>query len=303
MAQRFKAKRLISNSGVFNNEVIAPLFGHESGSYTGNAEFTQSGINFYFLDQNQNQPSYTPLQITTGNDVLINGNYSFGNYDIDLHPYFAVGGPYFGALGQGISDQKIFKTNTLRYIFNNVLDIPVSGLKPGNIINIYAGVPTNNQTPNRGYKIAPYIMVSGLVGNSRNQIEITSGIYNGKSLIKFRTNPTIRNEYKKIYSLESGGSKIKPHERFLEIVYDINVASGKGAVRPLEFLIPTPTVANHTTITCLFNFEADDSPCVVSGYIGGGGGELFTITGANYNFKQKERFMYKYGGGVQYVRI
>lgn len=292
MAQRFKAKRLISNSGVFNNEVIAPLFGHESGSYTGNAEFTQSGVEFYFVDENQNKPNYIPLQITTGNDILLNGNYNFGDYYVNFNDYDA-----------SISDRKIFGTNKLINIFNNNLDVPVSGLKPGNTVSFYNFDPL---APNeKNSKIGQYLMVDGLIGNSHNQIEITSGIYSGKSLVRLKNGPTIRNEYKKITSLESGGSKIKPHQRFLEIVYDIDVLSGKGPVRPLEFMIPVPTVSNHTVVTCIFNFQADNSPGIVSGYIPGSPNyELFTITGATYDFQQKERLIYRYGNYNPYwIRI
>jgi hypothetical protein len=38
-----------------------------------------------------------------------------------------------------------------------------------------------------------------------------------------------------------------------------------------------------------FNFEADSSPCVISGLVYGTNEHVLTLSGANYSFVQKER--------------
>ena len=88
MAQRFKAKTLISNSGVFNNEVIAPNLVYNTGNQTisgvktfatgvimsGNLQVSGTGI-FNALDLNNIDNlsfSGVDVTITSGNVILTN---------------------------------------------------------------------------------------------------------------------------------------------------------------------------------------------------------------------------------------
>lgn len=227
------------------------------------------------------------LRITGVNDISINGNSSFGNYIIR----------------ESKTNSQLFKTNYLRNTgFQN---IQISGLKTNNTINVFADDPLlPGQEPNILTKSYQYIMVDGPIANSRNAINITTGIYSGKGLRRFKTGPTIANGYKVIPSLQGGGATITPKEKYLETVYNITVESGYGAIRPLNFTAPNITTANNPIITLKLNFQADTGLCIVSGRYQNGGAPIFAITGANYNFIQTERLMYHFAGGAgTYVRI
>lgn len=227
------------------------------------------------------------LQITGVNDILINGNSSFGNYIIR----------------DPVSNHKLFKTNYLR---NSTLQgIQISGLKTNNIINVFAeDMLTPGNDPNVLTKSYQYMMVDGPIPNSYNAINITGGLYSGKGLRRLKTGPTIANGYKNIPSLQYGGATITPKQKYLETVYNITVESGKGAIRPLTFITPNITTANNPIITLKFNFQADTGVCIVSGRYQDST-PIFTITGANYDFIQTERLMFHFvqGAGGTYVRI
>lgn len=256
-------------------------------SYTGGLFFNPSGLNLYFKNQDQTDPELSPIQITTGNDVLINGNSSFGNY--------VVREPY--------DNHKLFKTNYLRG--TGLQNIQISGLKTNNIINVFSDFLLANlgEDPNSSIKSYQYIMVDGPIANSRNAINITGGLYSGKGLRRFKTGPTIANGYKNIPSLQYGGALVTPKQKYLETVYNITVESGQGAIRPLTFNTPIIGTANNPIITLKFNFQADTGVCIVSGRYQDST-PIFTITGANYDFIQTERLMYHYvEGGGTYVRI
>jgi hypothetical protein len=396
MAQRFKAKTLISNSGVFNNEVIAPNLVYNTGNQTiagvktfsagialstisanlsNNAsidfsdaeEITISGGSQVYITSPfiQTSPAYlgakvlfgdynqvTPfefvnihggnllvdhtgiflsgidlknsklnnasnviyntgnqnisgvktflnnfivsgtgsifpiLQITGVNDISINGNNSFGNYIIRANQ----------------EDRKLFKTNYLRSTgFQN---IQISGLKTNNVINVFS-YDSLITKPNILTKSYQYIMIDGPTTNSRNAINITSGLYSGKALRRFKTGPTIANGYKVIPSLQHGGATVTPKQKYLETVYNITVESGQGAIRPLTFTAPNITTANNPIITLKFNFQADTGLCIVSGVYENSITPIFAITGASYDFIQTERLMYHYNqqNGGTYIRI
>lgn len=255
--------------------------------YTGGMFFDESGFNLKFTDKSGNYPQLNPIQVTTGNDVLINGNSSFGNY----------------VIREFKSNHQLFKTNYLRNTgFQN---IQISGLKTNNTINVFADDPLlPGEEPNILTKSYQYIMVDGPIANSRNAINITTGIYSGKGLRRFKTGPTIANGYKVIPSLQFGGALVTPKQKYLETVYNITVESGQGAIRPLTFNTPNITTANNPIITLKFNFQADTGVCIVSGRYQDST-PIFTITGANYNFIQTERLMYHYNfqNGGTYVRI
>jgi len=256
-------------------------------SYTGGLYFNSGGLNLHFKNQDGTDPELSPIQITAGNDVLINGNSNFGNYVIrDFY-----------------SNHKLFKTNYLRN--TGLQNIQISGLKTNNIINVFPNFPFDSgEEPNILTKSYQYIMVDGPIANSYNAINITGGLYSGKALRRFKTGPTIANGYKNIPSLQSGGAIIVPKQKYLETVYNITVESGKGSIRPLTFATPNITTANNPIITLKLNFQADTGVCVVIGRYPNGD-HIFTITGSNYNFIQTERLMYHFvqGPGRSYVRI
>ena len=224
------------------------------------------------------------LQITGVNDISINGNSSFGNY--------VVRDPN--------QSHRLFKTNYLRG--TGLQNIQISGLKTNNIINVFSDFDL--QGSNSSIKSYQYIMVDVPdITNSRNAINITTGIYSGKALMRFKTGPTIANGYKVIPSLQFGGALVTPKQKYLETVYNITVESGQGAIRPLTFITPTIGTANNPIITLKFNFQADTGVCIVSGRYQDST-PIFTITGANYDFIQTERLMYHFAGGLgTYVRI
>jgi hypothetical protein len=270
---------------VYNDESIKSsnlFFG-----YTGGLFFDESGLNLKFANQDGSFSSLKPIELTTGNDVLINGNNSFGHYMLPV---------------EGISSHKLFATNNFRT--GLAQNIPISGLKLGNTISVYsANILVDD--PNINLKVFQYLMVPGPIADSHNTVNITSGIYSGYGLRKIKNGPTIANSYKNINSLEYGGSLITPKQRYLETVYNINVESGRGSIRPLIFTRPAISVANNPIITLKFNFKADTGVCIVSGRYPNGD-TIFTITGSNYDFIQTERLMYHNlgsSGNGFYVRI
>jgi hypothetical protein len=310
MAQRFKAKTLLSNTGVFNNELYvidsqSKYILSNSNSiraidpispYTGGLFFNQSGFNLKFINKNGSYQNLNPIEVTTGNEVLINGNYSFGSYTSQI-------------TGSGTNNFHLFKTNRLQDVLQ---DIKISGIKTGNTITIFSSGTLNSGEYSLG-KAAQYLVVpSGNLQNSYNTIIIESGVYSGLALRKFKTGPTIKNDYKYNFSLESS-SNIIPKERSLETIYEVNVPSNGDNDRYLYFQFPVVTTSNNAIITLKFNFEASNNPCsVLCDLWNGNPGDRdasFTINAANYSFTQIERVMYHYtidkngNNNTFYVRI
>ena len=275
--------QIISGVKTFATGIVAPNIVYNTGNQniSGNKTFLN---NFIVSGTGSTFPI---LRITGVNDISINGNNSFGNYIIREFK----------------TNSQLFKTNYLRNTgFQN---IQISGLKTNNTINVFADDPLlPGQEPNILTKSYQYIMVDGPIANSRNAINITTGIYSGKGLRRFKTGPTIANGYKVIPSLQFGGALVTPKQKYLETVYNITVESGQGAIRPLTFNTPNITTANNPIITLKFNFQADTGVCIVSGRYQDST-PIFTITGANYNFIQTDRLMYHYNfqNGGTYVRI
>jgi hypothetical protein len=115
-----------------------------------------------------------------------------------------------------------------------------------------------------------------------------------------RTHSTFRNNFVRITGLQTPGAAqwVKPKVRFLETIVNIDVPSGYGPVIPLAFQGPGTNLTNDPILTLRFNFAADDAPRLVSGF--DGPNTVMTITGANYDFTQVERFVYHAGGGAEY---
>ena len=182
------------------------------------------------------------------------------------------------------------------------LNFPLSGIKNDDIVNLYFSDPTLpvdngvRTTYSKTLKVNPGVLVdhNGAI-SSRNLIKFDDTTqYSGKAIRKVRYNSTIGNGYERI--LISAASHdtancpiIRPKTRRLETFYDINVPSGGGS---RVFLFRTPTSFPFLQGTCMnlrFNFEADNSPCVISGLVDGTNEHVLTLSGANYNFVQKER--------------
>jgi hypothetical protein len=295
MAQRFKAKTLLSNTGVFNNELyvvdsqLKYILSNSNSiraidpisPYTGGLFFNQSGFNLKFINKNGSYQNLNPIEVTTGNEVLINGNYSFGSYTSQI-------------TGSGTNNFHLFKTNRLQDVLQ---DIKISGIKTGNTITIFSSGTLNSGENSLG-KAAQYLVVpSGDLQNSYNTIIIESGVYSGLALRKFKTGPTIKNDYKYNFSLQDSANII-PRERSLETIYEVNVPSNGDNDRYLYFQFPVVTTSNNAIITLKFNFEASNTPCsVLCDLWNGNPGDRdasFTINAANYSFTQIERVMYHY---------
>jgi hypothetical protein len=301
------------------------IFDHNTT--TGKLQFSaNSGIRLYHQNDKYN-PNYAPITITTGNDVLINGNTSFGQYNF-----------FFTEANQFNSKLR----NRIHYLISNNLESLPSGLKNNNILNIYYN--SNNSTDLKNIKNAlkcESFIVTDLPENSsdffnHNYISITGGIYSGKALKKIKYGTTIGNGYNRVLlkgsgywhaesvrsgSFPYGGLKyvngstvslginnqyasispaiIKPKTYHLETFYDIIVPSGGGQLRPLKFELPSsPGKIQGQVLNLAFHFEPDNTPQIVSGFyivynqtVPIYTGTIFTMTGASYAFSQKERIV------------
>jgi hypothetical protein len=277
----------------------------DSVGMTGTLQFhPESGIRIY----HNNNLNNAPILVTTGNSVFINGNTTFGVYNT-----------YRGESPANIN------FNMLRNNFSDPVSARMmlpSGLQNNNILNIYFADPNPESLLNdrHAVKVHPYIFCDQKPGGSnftsKNYIPITGGPYSGKALKKIKYGTIIGNGYQRIILKGSGfwsdtshfphGSGryspaiIKPKSYQLETFYDINVPSGGGKLRPLKFELPSNKSIQGQVLNLAFHFEADNNPQVVSGfYVGYDSpngnpiytGEIFTLTGANYSFSQKERIV------------
>jgi hypothetical protein len=198
----------------------------------------------------------------------------------------------------GIYNYFIDENNESKYLqqavdLNNtsINDIPT--IADGNIVNLCFGSPESGV--GLTYKVTPGILVNYGNEQGRNLIKFSdNSIYSGKAVRKIRYNSTIGNGYER-FNLTSNSSSvencpiIKPKTRRLETFYDISVPSG-GGTRFIVFRVPTSfPFVQGTCMNLRFSFEADDNPCIISGVRYGTSEPIFSITGANYNFIQKER--------------
>lgn len=301
------------------------IFDHDTT--TGKFEFNaNSGIILYHQNNKYN-PNYAPITITTGNDVLINGNTSFGQYNL-----------YFGEANNRSS--RALRDYIHYSLANNLNNFP-SGLKNNNILNIYYGVNDAAELKDGKYALkCDSFILSDLPENSsnfynKNYISITEGMYSGKALKRIKYGTTVGNGYSRLVlkgsgywhnesvrsgSFPYGGKKyvngqlyivrgnsvdlsppiIRPKTYHLETFYDIIVPSGGGQLRPLKFELPnSPGKIQGQVLNLAFHFEPDNIPQIVSGFyvvknpLGNPiyTGNIFTLTGANYAFSQKERIV------------
>jgi hypothetical protein len=180
---------------------------------------------------------------------------------------------------------------------------PRLNLKNNDIINFfYEEDQPENPLKSKTQKVNPNILIDAIPGKpvSRNYISFsgTHPLYSGKAIKKVRYNSTIGNGYERfLLSPESNNALglvpiIKPKTRRLETFYDVNVPSGGGTTRFIRFERPDsfPFVQGQV-MNLKFNFQADSTPCVISGIYTDNNViyPVFTLSGANYNFTQKQR--------------
>jgi hypothetical protein len=361
MAQRFKAKTLISNSGVFNNEVIAPNLVYNTGNQTiaGLKTFSNgvvssvgiTGANLVYNTGNQNISGvktflnnfivsgtgsiFPILQITGVNDVLINGNNSFGIYQQS-------------ATGTLTSSDYAYPNNLTRALNSPIFYSGIvsgtnftSGLKPGNLLYYTTksdAIHSNAAIDKTRVRIKarPYMVVDNVTGyNNSYQPNFDSGGNRGNfSFLKFNNNsqysglgikqlifnPTIQNAYRS-YDLVSGIQiLVKPQNIHLETFIDINVKSGNywslknfGVDRYLNetrdsIIITQPKSFNFTQAHVLnfkFNFERDDRVTTIEEYpnrvvrIFSAAPFIHYITGYDFEFSQKLRLILNTDGTLK----
>jgi hypothetical protein len=201
----------------------------------------------------------------------------------------------------GVNDN-IYNSNTALTI-NSGFRISGLNLKNNDIINfLYTESEPQNLSKSKTQKINPNILIDAIPGKpvSRNYIPFsgTHPLYSGKAIKKVRYNSTIGNGYERFLLNPDSNNVfgiipiIKPKTRRLETFYDINVPSGGGTTRFIKFELPDsfPFVQGQV-MNLKFNFQADSTPCVVSGiYINNNIiYPVFTLSGANYSFTQKQR--------------
>jgi hypothetical protein len=235
-----------------------------------------------------NKTGYVAYQQDLSN--FANGNLSVGIYNYKASQYY---------------ESKYLKQEST--INAREQTSPVSGIKNDDIVNLYFSRATAgltdpidngvNSTHSRTLKVNPGILVDhNGAASSRNLIKFDDATqYSGKAIRKVRYNSTIGNGYERILlSADSDDVDncpiIRPKTRRIETFYDINVPSGGGTTR--YFLFRTPTSFPFAQAACMnlrFNFEADSSPCVISGLVYGTNEHVLTLSGANYSFVQKER--------------
>lgn len=273
------------------------------GIRTGNIVnlfFNQSGIN------NSNENNYivepTVMVRYTGN------TFTSDIIPIIGHPYYnkrALKKINYNNINYGIYHYNIDGNYEDQYLKQQAsIDGSVLGIKNEDIVNLYFGDVTAN--PRFGLKVNPGVLVDHGGNNSnRNLIKFPdNSIYSGKAIRKVRYNSTIGNGYENInltnFSTLSNPAIIRPKTRRLETFYNINVPSG-GGVRALKFNYPTSyPFVQGLSMNLKFNFEADNTPCIISGYYEPGPGNISTIfllTGARYSFMQKERVILVDGNG------
>jgi hypothetical protein len=322
MAQVFKAKTLVSNTGIFSYEVSAPNLVYNTGDQTisgvktflDNINVSGSGI-FNALDLNN-----IDILSLSGVDVTItNANVALTNRPtVNGTGVLLIGeatNNISNTINSSSSNAKLFRTNKLQYEFQ---DIKISGLKSGDIVSVFSDKFVKKSANNPSLtKIVQYLMIpsgnTNINANTRNTIFITTGVYSGNALRKFKNGPTIKNGYKIITEVQSL-SHIKPRERCLDTIYDIYIPSGGlYPIKTLNLQYPRFTTSNNSIVTLKLHFKADNlTPCQVN--ISGGNSSLnpsfntyFSVKAADYDFIQIERLMYHYrsdfNGGPSYVRI
>lgn len=294
------------------------VFINNTGISSGQWEFynrpTVNGSGVLLIGEAQALPS--TLVYTTGNQtisglknfatrptvngvgVLLSGEAANFASDIGIYNYKA---------NINYDNQYLKQENVLN---SQELNSPVSGIKNDDIVNLYFSdytVSVDNgvkTTYSKTLKVNPGVLVDhNGATSSRNLIKFDDTTqYSGKAIRKVRYNSTVGNGYERILlSVDSNDTNncpiIRPKTRRLETFYDISVPSGGGG---RVFLFRTPTSFPFVQGTCMnlrFSFEADNSPCVISGLVYGTNEHVLTLSGANYSFVQKERVILISKGG------
>lgn len=293
-------------------------------SYTGGLFFDNNGLNLKFVDKNGNYSQLNPIEVTSGNDVLINGNSSFGIYQQGtLYPN--------GVPSDNSINHLTRHLNSLNFYYGIVSGTNfVSGLKPGNLLYY---TTKNNASNNFGNstkiraKARPYMVVDEASNYNNSYTVNTSPVSPGNngnfSFLKFNNNsqysglaikqlifnPTIQNAYRS-YNLWSGVNiEVKPKNIHLETFIDVNVKSGNywstdnlGLSRYANNItVKKPKSFNFTQSHVLnfkLNFERDDRVTRVANYpnrivtiYNPGTIPTITITGYDFEFSQKLRLI------------
>lgn len=241
-----------------------------------------------YITRNDNEGyDQIDFQIDNSGHILMNNNPSFGRYSYAANKKHNL----------------IGKKNSFNLIENALERIDIIGIQDTNILNIYS--VQSERSTNYPILAKNYMMVDLMTGVSANKstIILNSGLYSGKGFKAVKTHPSIGNHYFNLI-LESGENQIvKPYPKYIETFVNITVPSGKGNVRPLKFIQPTTHTVNNPIVNLKFNFEADNNPCVVSGYSEDTSQEIFLITGGNYSFIQTERLIFHKGAsGEAFIR-
>ena len=179
MAQRFKAKTLLSNSGVFNNEVIAPNLVYNTGNqnisgvktFANNIQVSGTGI-FNAIDLNSVDIislSGVDVTITSGLVVLTNPVsapnlvYNTGNQNISGVKTFNNSGIFTSGLDLNNSNL----INATPQLVNETTNFIISGNDNGRVI--LANHSTN--------EITGRIVSGNPIGFNTSIIQINSGIF------------------------------------------------------------------------------------------------------------------------------
>jgi hypothetical protein len=313
--------------------INATSFSNVNGPITSNIRFLGGGEGMVMYHNDTNF-DYAPIKVTEENDILINGNDSFGIYQ--------QGTLYPQGTQTDIELQKLTrKLNSLSFYSGIVSGTNfLSGLKPGHLLyytaknNTFSNIGNNNNRRVRT-KARPYMVVDGASneGNSYNPNTGPAGANGNFSFLKFNNNsqysglaikqlifnPTIQNAYRN-YDVVSGVNiEVKPQNIHLETFIDVNIKSGNYwsvknlGVTPylnpgrISITITPPKAINFTQSHVLnfkLNFERDDRVTRVSNYPNraltiSNNVQNFTITGYDYQFSQKLRLILNTDGSLK----
>jgi len=301
-------------------------------SYTGGLFFDNNGLNLKFVDKNGNYSALNPIEVTSGNDVFINGNSSFGIYQQGtLYPNGIPIDNSISVLTRHL--------NSLNFYYGIVSGTNfVSGLKPGNLLYYTtknkASDNFGNSTKIRA-KARPYMVVDEASNYNNSYTVDTSTInpgnagnfsflkfnknsqYSGLAIKQLIFNPTIQNAYRS-YNLWSGVNiEVKPKNIHLETFIDINVKSGNywsldnlGVSRySNNITVRKPKSFNFTQSHVLnfkLNFQTDSRVTRVANYpnrivtiYNPDDIPTITITGYDYEFSQKLRLILNTDGSLR----
>jgi len=242
---------------------------------TGFLVFTTGNQNISGLKNFSTRPTVNGTGVLLYNE---DGTGSIGNYHFTIEP------PY-------LEKQYLKQIAQIQNIPSGL------NLKNNDIINIGFGSPPEGTGTVRTLKVNPGILVTHEEGfnNSRNYFRFSGNHpdYSGKAIQKIRYNSTIGNGYVYIVLAPAAVSVhtapiIRPKTRRLETFYDINVPPG-GGIRYLNFRTPTSfPFVQGTCMNLRFNFAGDNTPCIIN-CVDPNEQLILSLTGANYNFIQKER--------------